>query len=179
MIPGLCSYDDGLGGTAIMVMADAARMQFARPRAALDRFRDLAGEAGFPYRDFAREQCAVILWRLGRRDEALRTLWAHGQRIGEVGEPGPDYVRARVIVRMVQAAVETGHEVGSGERFAQQLEEAGRIFERDGDLIMDAKVHRLKAGLCSQRENENREAVRRPSIQPAQTRRAGYFSQAG
>lgn len=148
MIPGLWAYHDGSGDAAIVAMADAARMQSTRPRAALDRFRDLAGEAGFPYRQFAREQCAVILWRLGCRDEALLTLRIHGQPIGEAGEPGPDYARARAIVCMAQAAVETGgHEVGSGERLAQQLEYAGRIFERNGDLIMDARVHRLKARL--------------------------------
>jgi hypothetical protein len=146
MTPGLRSYYDGPGDSAIMVMADTARMQSTRPRAALDRFRGLAGDASFPYRDFAREQCAVILWRLGRRDEALRTLRTHGQPSGEVSEPGPDYARARVIVRIAQDAVETGRQVGSGEQLVQQLEQAGSIFERNGDLIGAAKVHRLKRG---------------------------------
>ncbi len=151
MIPELQLHHDG-SPTAITEMAGAARMQYTRPEAALDRFRSLAGEAGFPYRDFAREQCAVILWRLGRRDEALRTLRTHGQPAGARSEPAPDYARARAILRMAQVAVDTGHELGSGERLAQQLERARRTFERHGDLIRDAKAHRLKAGLRSRWE---------------------------
>jgi hypothetical protein len=158
MILGLRPHYDG-SPTAIMAMAGAARMQYRRPEAALDRFRSLAEEAGFPYRDFAREQCAVILWRLGRRDEALRTLRTHGQPAGAKSEPGPDYARARAILGMAQAAVDTGHDLGSGEQLAQQLEEAGRVFERNGDLIGDAKTHRLKAGLRSRGRELMRYAI--------------------
>jgi len=151
MIPLRQHHHDG-SPTAIMAMAGAARMQSTRPEAALDRFRSLAEEAGFPYRDFAREQCAVILWRFGRRDEALRTLRIHDHPIGEVSESDPDYARARAILRMAQAAVDTNHEIESGELLARQLEGARRIFERHGDLIGAVKIHRLKADLCSRRE---------------------------
>jgi hypothetical protein len=75
-----------------------------------------------------------------------------GQPTGAKREPGSDYARARAVLGMAQAAVDTGRELGSGEQLAQQLERAGRIFERHGDLIGDAKIHRLKAGLRSRRE---------------------------
>jgi hypothetical protein len=53
------------------VMADVASIESTQPEVALGAFRNLAEQASFPYRHFAREQCAVILWRLGRRDEAF------------------------------------------------------------------------------------------------------------
>lgn len=157
MTLGLQSHDDGSAPTTMFeVMADVAGIESTQPEVALGAFRNLAEQASFPYRHFAREQCAVNLWKLGRRDEALRTLRRHRQLIGDVGEPGPDYVRARVILSMAQAAVDTGHdEMGSGEQLAQQIEEARRIFERHGDLIRDAKIHRLKARLRS-RDRQSR-----------------------
>jgi hypothetical protein len=140
------SHDNGSDSpTMLEVMADAARLESWQPEAALGRFRSLAGEAGFPYRHFAREQCAVILWRLGRRDEALRTLRIHRQLVYEESGPEPAYARARRSILRLAEAMSSGRAEGSDE----QLGEAERICERNGDLIMVAKVNRLKARLCS------------------------------
>ena len=150
MTPGLQSRNGSDSPTMFEVMTDAARLESWQPEAALGRFRSLAGEAGFPYRHFAREQCAVILWRLGRRDEALRTLRTHRQLVYEESGPEPAYARARRGILRLVDAVGSGRAEGSGEQLAAQLGEAERICERNGDLIMVAKVNRLKAGLYAQ-----------------------------
>lgn len=150
MTPGLQSHDDGPAPTTMFeVMADAARIESTQPEAALGVFRNLAEQASFPYRHFAREQCAVILWKLGRRDEALRTLRTHRQLVYEESEPEPAYAPARRGILRLVDAVGSGRAEESDEQLAEQLGEAERLCERNGDLIMVARVSRLRARLRS------------------------------
>jgi hypothetical protein len=146
MTLGWQSHDDGSAPTTMFeVMADVASIESTQPEVALGAFRSLAEQASFPYRHFAREQCAVILWKLGRRDEALWILRRDRQLIGDAGEPDPTYARACHIILRMADAVGPNRERGFDEQVVQRLEEARTICERHGDLIMVAKVNRLKA----------------------------------
>jgi hypothetical protein len=126
-------------------MANAAGIESTRPDTALVLFSGLAEQASFPYRDIAREHCAVILWRLGRHGEAVRACRKSADR---VDRSEPTYVRARRSI-MRLAELESASNLGTrfNGQLAQRLGEAERIFERNGDLFMIARLRHLKSEL--------------------------------
>jgi hypothetical protein len=126
------------------MMAGAADIESTRPEMALAIFDDLAERASFPYRDIARERCAVILWRLGRHREAVRAY----RKSAEARDRESTYVRARhSVMRLAELDVDSDHGTNFDGQLGRRLGEAERIFERNGDLFMIARLRRLRAGL--------------------------------
>jgi hypothetical protein len=79
----------------------------------------------------------------------MRPLRTHRQLVYEESGPEPAYARARRGILRLAEAMSSGRVECSDEQLAERLGEAERICERNGDLIMVAKVNRLKARLCS------------------------------